>query len=286
MTISALLIGINAYKDAPLKGCVNDIIIARDILVKKYNVPSNQIRLLIDNRATKKEILIRMDWLKNSKSDIKLFWYSGHGAQFPNQNYTDDGEVDGYDEIICPYDFNWDGNWISDDIFSKYFNEIQGKMIAIFDSCHSGTMNKSSLNQEYFKPKSIPAPIDILARNRDLDLSNVLGLATGLDDLFNFNININVTVNNINNINTKLINTPQENLVMISGCQENQTSADAYIAGRYQGALSYCIQKTLMNNLNITYENLYKSVCQELQNQRFNQIPNFVCSKSNTPFLQ
>ncbi len=292
MNISALLVGINNYPSAPLRGCVNDIIITRDILIQKYRVPAHQIRVILNERATKNEILTRLEWLKNTNTDMKVFWYSGHGAQVPNQTYNTDYELDGMDEIICPYDFNWDGNWISDDIFSQFFNTMKGKIIAIFDSCHSGTMDReipyggqiAGNTKPYIKNKSISAPPDILSRNKNFELATLIG--QGLDSLFNININIDNSIH-INNskINTKLINKPNDNLIMFSGSQENQTSADAYISGRFQGALSYFIQKNLMKDIDISYGQLYENVCNDLKNQ-YTQIPQMVCSKPNVSFLR
>ena len=39
-----------------------------------------------------------------------------------------------------------------------------------------------------------------------------------------------------------------ENMVIVSGCQDHQTSADARFGNRYQGALSYCLQRYMYLN--------------------------------------
>jgi hypothetical protein len=294
MNVSALLVGINNYPSSPLRGCLNDVMIMRDILIQKYRVPAHQIRMLLNERATKNEILTRMEWLKNTNTDMKLFWYSGHGAQVPNQSYNTDYEIDGLDEIICPYDFNWDGNWISDDIFSQFFSQVKGRIISVFDSCHSGTMEKeipyghqiAGNSRPYIKDKSIIAPPDILSRDKDFGLSSLIG--QGLDYLFDIDININIdNSTHIYNskISKKLINEPNDNLIMISGSQENQTSADAYINGRFQGALSYFIQKNLMKDIDISYHQLYENVCNDLKSH-YTQIPQMVCSNPNMSFLR
>jgi len=55
--VIALLIGINTYNGAPLRGCVNDITITNDILTTGYNVPPTNIKILTDATATKRNIL-------------------------------------------------------------------------------------------------------------------------------------------------------------------------------------------------------------------------------------
>jgi hypothetical protein len=67
------------------------------------------IKKLTDKEATKKGIVTQIKWLLDGAQpgDQLLFHYSGHGAQVPtlNQNL----ELDGLDEIICPYDFSGQG---------------------------------------------------------------------------------------------------------------------------------------------------------------------------------
>ena len=112
-SFSAVLVGINKYKGAPLNGCVNDVVIMRDILVKKYGIPANQIRLILDERATKENMVERLEWLVSNPAEHKMFHYSGHGAQIPVRHY-DSNELDNMNELLCPYDFDWKGNYILD----------------------------------------------------------------------------------------------------------------------------------------------------------------------------
>ncbi|MFH1476981.1 MAG: caspase family protein [Verrucomicrobiota bacterium] len=48
----ALLVGINAYPDAPLRGCVNDVTDMANFLVARRGFAQADIRLLSDRRAT------------------------------------------------------------------------------------------------------------------------------------------------------------------------------------------------------------------------------------------
>ena len=56
MANKALLVGINKYKmsDADLQGCVNYVTNMRDILLKYFSFAAKDIRVLVDERATKR----------------------------------------------------------------------------------------------------------------------------------------------------------------------------------------------------------------------------------------
>src|SRR5215208_6677261 len=136
----ALLVGINEYPDKGniLDACLNDVNDFGEFLTSKCEFPYEDIRLLTERRATKVEILKRLDWLlKGLKAgDQIVFLYSGHGNRLATRDI--EGHVDKYYECICPYDFDWDGkNNISDRDLCELFSRIpEGvKFIWISDSC-------------------------------------------------------------------------------------------------------------------------------------------------------
>jgi metacaspase-1 len=102
-----------------LQGCVNDATNVRDILLRYYGFTTNDIRVLVDARATKSAIMDRLNWLvKDAKAGDKLlFHFSGHGSQIRDRD--GDELKDQLDEIICPHDMDWDGTYIVDDDLSK-----------------------------------------------------------------------------------------------------------------------------------------------------------------------
>jgi len=85
MAQRALLVGINKYKmaNSDLSGCVNDVTNIRDGLIKFFGFTIDDIRVITDDRATKKAIMERLTWLvKGAKAgDRMLFHFSGHGSQ-------------------------------------------------------------------------------------------------------------------------------------------------------------------------------------------------------------
>ena len=138
----ALLVGINNYPSAPLRGCVNDCLLMHKVLTEKYDFKNSDIKLLIDSDATKTNILNYLKWLvKNSQpGDILYFHFSGHGSQVIVSDKTNTSESDGLDEIICPYDLNWNDPLRDNDlnsIIQKIPNGVN--VLFVLDCCHSGT---------------------------------------------------------------------------------------------------------------------------------------------------
>jgi len=68
---------------------------------------------------------------------------------------------------------------------------------------------------------------------------------------------------------------------MISGCTDKQTSDDAYINNKYNGALTWSYLETLKNNsTTLTWRALVKTMRSKLLSQSFSQIPQFSCGQS------
>ena len=61
-------------------------------------------------------------------------------------------------------------------------------------------------------------------------------------------------------------------VIMLSGCLDPQTSADAYEEGQSQGALTYAFLK-VMQRKNLTYEKLVLEVRKLLKRKGYSQIP-------------
>ena len=66
-------------------------------------------------------------------------------------------------------------------------------------------------------------------------------------------------------------------VIMLSGCMDNQTSADAYINGNYQGALSASFLKFI--NEAHTWSNLIQKIRSELKAGGYEQFPNLSSGK-------
>ncbi|XP_059317976.1 metacaspase-1-like [Lycium ferocissimum] len=144
----ALIIGIT-YKRTKneLKGCINDARCMKYLLVNRFKFPQESVLMLTEEERdpyripTKYNIRMAMHWLMQGvqAGDSLVFHYSGHGLQ--QRNYTGD-EVDGYDETLCPSDFQTQGMIVDNELNATLVRPLPhgAKLHAIIDSCHSGTM--------------------------------------------------------------------------------------------------------------------------------------------------
>ncbi len=161
----ALLVGINDYPnpDDRLEGCVNDVFEMSAVL-QELDFDPTDIRVVLNERATAAGIRERLTWLLDGAAagDIRVFFYSGHGAQIPA--YGDDGEVDHLNECLVPYDFDWTPERaFLDDQFLELYSQLPyaTNFIAVFDCCHSGGMTRNGLP----RARGLNPPDDIRHRS-------------------------------------------------------------------------------------------------------------------------
>ena len=69
------------------------------------------------------------------------------------------------------------------------------------------------------------------------------------------------------------------NVIMISGCKDNQTSTDAFIDKIPQGAMTWALLKTLNEDDNISWSDLLVKMRNTLKNAHFDQIPQLSSGK-------
>ncbi|KAJ4824258.1 hypothetical protein Tsubulata_031286 [Turnera subulata] len=104
-----------------LNGCINDAKCMKYLLVNRFKFPESSIVMLTEQetdpymRPTKQNMRMAMYWLLQGcqPGDSLVFHFSGHGSQ--QRNYTGD-EVDGFDETLCPLDFETQGMIVDDEI--------------------------------------------------------------------------------------------------------------------------------------------------------------------------
>jgi metacaspase-1 len=287
----ALLVGINRYPDPgnELKGCVNDVHQMAETLKSRFGFPGDgNMRLLTDARATTKAILDGLAWLTAGASpgDSLVFHYSGHGSQVPDKN--GDETTDRLDEILCPYDLDWKRPLTDDDLAAACADVPQGVLLTvILDCCHSGTglrdfapsgnlHDPDSLMRpenpvhsgvtlprgNFVRPRGIP-PSDAPDRHRFLPRPETLHPAPPRPPRPARRFGVSLT---------------RTNAVLITACRDDQTSADAWIAGGYHGAHTYHLCRTLGNGTrDLTYRALVSAAGTALSRAGFGQIPQLEC---------
>jgi len=256
----ALTIGINQYQFFPqyaLRGCINDAQNMSTVLREYLNFKDSDITVLQNSEATKENIYKNIDSLikksQDGECDYIVIHLAAHGTQIPD--ISQDETEDLKDEVFTTYNLNVEeGNWslgtvIDDDDFGKKLSAIPEKCLCevYLDTCHSGTgLRFLSLDEI---PRYIPPPSEI---NREL--SSRLVENHGLSDAL------------------KEEGMPP-NVVLMTGCQSDQTSADAKIENDYHGAFTWnlCNELRKSNNQLSRYE-LMKNI-RDAMRDRFRQIP-------------
>jgi len=114
-------------------------------VISASNWKEENIILLVNDQATKENVLSALDEMANrvDSNDIFLFSWQGHGSEVPDEEPFD--EEDGTDEVICLWEINVDQETnkfigaITDDELNVHFSKINAKgMLLIFESCLSG----------------------------------------------------------------------------------------------------------------------------------------------------
>jgi len=241
----ALLIGIN-YINTPnqLYGCINDVNNIKDFLQNKFNY--NTFNILTDNtnnKPNKQNIINELTNLlvNTNNGDSIFFLYSGHGTCTIDLN---NDEIDGQDEMIVPLDSTNVSTYILDDEINNIINKnlkVGVKLFMMFDSCFSGTvvdLKYNYLTSISEEEQYTTVPLSINPKARDT----------------------------------------QSQVIMISGCKDNQTSADTYVNyfnnNINSGAMTFSFLKTIQDlGLNISLKTLIENMRKILKDNGYSQIP-------------
>lgn len=142
----ALLVGINDYSQPGmrLEGCVNDVFLVSGML-QEFGFASENVRVLLNERATASGILERLEWLLDGAEtgQERVFYFSGHGAQLPG--YGERETVDECDECLVPVDFDWSlEHAVTDNQFHDWYSQLPygTRFLTVFDCCHSGGLSR------------------------------------------------------------------------------------------------------------------------------------------------
>src|ERR1043166_5112781 len=228
MSKKAVLIGINRYQmaGADLRGCVNDVKNMRNVLTQRYGFKANDIAVITDLRATKKEMesAIRKLVQGGRKGDVLLVHNSGHGSNVPDK---DGDEADGRDEILCPTNLDWKDPFL-DDWLRKTLDSMRSgvSLTVITDSCHSGTITRAVEPPDAPRiERYLPSPWDLAAVESGRGLRGT----------------VKTELRKSNRATRKKQDIVEVDLpeVLITGCRADQTSADASLGGTFNGALTY-----------------------------------------------
>ena len=153
----ALLVGINEYSAPipPLKGCINDVMLQKELLIYRFGFKPEDIRILTDKQATRQGILTAFEehLIKQAKpGDVVLFHFSGHGSQVEDRDHD---PPDGLNSTFVPIDselppgYPIAGGPVQDIMGHTLFLLMSAlktdNVTVVLDSCHSGGGTRGNL---------------------------------------------------------------------------------------------------------------------------------------------
>ncbi len=240
----SLHIGLNAVDpkayegwSGPLAACEFD---AND-MAAIAKAKSMAVAKLLTKAGTRKAVLagLRGAAAKLSKGDLFFLTYSGHGGQVPDVSGEED---DKQDETWCLYD----GQLIDDELYFELGKFAAGvRILVLSDSCHSGTVTRarpssSSAPPPGMRSKLMPADVGLRVYEKhqafydglQADVAQAAGKAS-ITDPDAVLSTLSVQSGRINAITKKF----RAAAILISGCQDNQTSLDGDHNGAFTGRL-------------------------------------------------
>jgi hypothetical protein len=191
---------------------------------------------LLTKKATRSAVLsaIRKSARELKSGDLFFLTYSGHGGQVPDLNGD---EPDKKDETWCLYD----GELIDDELYVELSRFLSGvRVLVLSDSCHSGTVMRAA-----------PDTASAARPGRSKMMPPSVAIRTYLEHKqFYDNLQKNLakeakgsSASNPDSVLARLAVSPRKTkiagqckaaIVLISGCQDNQTSMD----GDHNGAFT------------------------------------------------
>ena len=224
--------------DGPLAACEFD---ANDLaaLARKQGMKAT---LLLTKKGTRANVLagIRGAAKALRAGDLFFLTFSGHGGQVPD--VTGD-EADKQDETWCLYD----GQLIDDELYFELSRFAAGvRILVLSDSCHSGTVtragrpNADTTTLVTGRSKMMPVEVGrrVYAEHQSFydklqnDVAKSAGKASVADPDAVLS-NLSVSSGRVSAIVRKF----KAAVILISGCQDNQTSLDGDHNGAFTGQL-------------------------------------------------
>jgi metacaspase-1 len=194
--------------------------------------------VLLTKKATRANALaaIQAAAKQLKAGDLFFLTYSGHGGQVPDVTGE---EEDKKDETWCLYD----GELIDDELYLELSGFAEGaRILVLSDSCHSGTVTRAAPPDEgpHQTGRSKMMPLAVATRTYrehqafydklQRDVAQASGKASVLDPdaaLAHAHVAVSSRL-------TAIAKDCKAAVILISGCQDNQTSMD----GDHNGAFS------------------------------------------------
>jgi hypothetical protein len=291
MSKRALLVGVNNFRPGinKLRGCVNDTVEMKELLSSYFGFKDTDIKTLHNSQATGQAVRAGLAWLLSDYTgkDVRVFHFSSHGTQVDDQS-GDEWECK--DEVIVPYDHDWDKPFRDDDLRAIFDPIPPGvNFTFIADCCHSGTIGKGPLDAGIkFTPRYLTPPPEIMdridrkvaKRDAEADAWAAADLAEMLKDtpqnLWAIKMQEYLALLRGRFQQNKYAVVPAERHVLLAACEDRQTAADARVEGTYRGAFTWALGKAIREaNGDLTYDDLIDRAGANLL--KYDQKPQLEC---------
>lgn len=241
---TSLHIGLNSVDPAdysgwsgPLAACEFD---ARDMAsVARSQGMTPTVLLTKDATRAKTLAAIRAAAKQLKAGDLFFLSYSGHGGQVDDISGEEDDKLD---ETWCLYD----GQLIDDELYLELSRFAKGmRVLVLSDSCHSGTVTRArppATTAPGPRPKLMPPDIarKVYAEHKEFYDRLQRGVMKASKAAASLDPDAALAHVAVSSRLTKLAATCEAAVILISGCQDNQTSLD----GEHNGAFTEQLLKT------------------------------------------
>lgn len=237
----------------------------------------------LSNRSTtpsRANIIAAIRWLTAdaARGDMLVCHYSGHGSQL--RTLIPDSENDGLDETIVPVDYRTAGMIRDDELKRMLVDSLIDKnasLRAIFDCCHAGTgvdlqynlapkssaWGRRGLPAETMKDDEMPSPVAAMVaesvRNEMVKWFGPAVVDRYADPGVGEGHYIEWTADGVqteigygaiaSRVVPKHVTDAAPDVILVSGCADNQSSADSVFGGRPGGVLSYFLATYLRERI-------------------------------------
>ncbi|MDQ7787325.1 MAG: caspase family protein [Thermodesulfovibrionales bacterium] len=223
----ALTVGLNSVDPKHYQGWSGNLNACEADAMDMADVAKSQkfkVRTLLTRAATRKAMTGELSKAARALNpgDIFMLSYSGHGGQLPDINGD---EPDTMDETWCLYN----GELVDDELYAMLGKIRKGVRVLVFsDSCHSGTVVKMAYYQGTMQARNSSIS-SYQTRYRcmppDVALRTYRHNKTLYDSILK-NPNLRGTAEKI-----------KASVLLLSGCQDNQYSADGDFNGLFTANL-------------------------------------------------
>jgi len=244
-----LAIGINyTGTNNALRGCIND---ARD-WAAFFQPVCDSVTPLHEQLATKANIVAEVAKVlgRLTANDTAIITFSGHGTHIPDKSGD---EADRRDEALCPWDMNRK-LLLDDELYDLLRQRADfSRVLLITDCCHSGTMTRNT--EDRGAARYVPfAELTCCMCSDAVDRITSQAKAAH-----------------------SFARATDSGLIHLSGCQDDQVSYDATIAGKACGAFTHYALAALKarKTPGMTYGEWKEAVRPYLPSNRYPQSPGF-----------